>query len=292
MESMNRREFAGKVLAAGSTILGAVNLLGMEGWAAPASGKGKKVPVGLQLYTVRDLAGKDFVGTLKKVAEIGYDAVEFASYGGMASVDLKKLLDELKLRVAGSHEGIDRLQKELEKTIEYNREIGNRFVICPVMPPQWSQRGSAGYKEFAQLLEKAGEKIQQAGMQLCYHNHDFEFKQEEGKYLLEFLLEACKADLVKMEVDAYWVKKAGVDPVEFFQKHTGRCRLIHMKDMTADAKQDFAPVGTGSMDFKNLIPAARKAGVEWFIVEQDKANQPVLEAITISLKNMRELLKG
>ena len=123
MESMNRREFAGKVLAAGSTILGAVNLLGMEGWAAPASGKGKKVPVGLQLYTVRDLAGKDFVGTLKKVAEIGYDAVEFASYGGMASVDLKKLLDELKLRVAGSHEGIDRLQKELEKTIEYNREI-------------------------------------------------------------------------------------------------------------------------------------------------------------------------
>jgi sugar phosphate isomerase/epimerase len=248
--------------------------------------------VALQLYTVRDLSAKDFAGTLKKVAEIGYDAVEFASYGGMSSADLKKLLGELKLQVAGSHESIDRLQKELEAAIAYNREIGNRFVVCPYMSEQWTSRGSAGYKEYARLLEKAGEKIKQAGMQLCYHNHDFEFKQEGGKYLLEFLLEACGADLVKLEVDAYWVKKAGVDPVAFLQKYAGRCRLIHMKDMTADAKQDFAPVGTGSMDFKAIIPAARKAGVEWFIVEQDSANQPVLEAIAISLKNMRGLLKG
>jgi sugar phosphate isomerase/epimerase len=232
----------------------------------------------------------DFAGTMEKVAKIGYDAVELAEYGGLSATAMKKLLSGLGLKVAGSHESIDRLQKELDKTIEYNQEIGNHFVVCPFMPKEWSSRGAAGFTEFGKILEKAGTTIKKAGLQLCYHNHDFEFAKADGKYLMDFLFEAASADLVKSEVDAYWVKHADIDPAAFLEKHAGRCKLVHMKDMTGDGKKFFAPVGTGIMDFKAIVQAARKAGVVWFIVEQDQANQPVLEAITISLQNMRKLL--
>jgi sugar phosphate isomerase/epimerase len=289
---ISRREFARQIAVAGSSVVGLNAISQISLSAAENKEKGNLSLVGLQLYTVRDLTKKDFAGTLKKVAEIGYDAVEFAGFGDLKAPEVKQLIAELKLKAAGSHEAIDRLQKEVDQVIEFNKTIGNHYVVCPYLPDPWQKRGSTGFKEFAGLLEAAGEKIKAAGLQLCYHNHNFEFKKEGEKYLLDFLFEACKADIVKAEVDAYWVKFAGLDPVEFLQNQAGRCKLIHMKDMTTDGKKSFAPVGTGLMDFKGIIQTARKTGVDWFIVEQDQTSQPVLEAITISLKNMRQLLKS
>jgi sugar phosphate isomerase/epimerase len=289
---ISRREFGRHLVWAGTAALGWRILDSSELIAVPKSGKNTQSLVGLQLYTVRDLAGKDFTGTLKKVAEIGYDAVEFAGYGGLTATDLKKLITELKLIPAGAHEAIDVLQKEIDKVIEFHKTLGTQYIVCPYMPDPWQKGGAAKYKEFAGLLETAGEKIKKAGLQLCYHNHNFEFRKEGEKYLLEFLYEACKADIVQAEVDAYWVKRAGLDPIKFLENHAGRVKLVHMKDMTADDKKDFAPVGTGSMDIKGIIQVSRKIGVDWFIVEQDRTNQPVLEAITISLKNMRQFLMG
>jgi sugar phosphate isomerase/epimerase len=288
---ISRREFGRHLALAGTAALSWQVLDSSELFAAPKSGENTLSLVGLQLYTVRDLASKDFTGTLQKVAEIGYDAVEFAGYGGLSAAELKKLITELKLIPAGAHEAIDVLQKEIDKVIEFHKTLGTRYIVCPYMPDPWQKGGAEKYKEFAGLLETAGEKIKKAGLQLCYHNHNFEFQKEGGKYLLEFLYEACKADIVKAEVDAYWVKHAGLDPVEFLQKYAGRVKLVHMKDMTADDKKDFAPVGTGSMDIKGIIKVSTKIGVDWFIVEQDRTNQPVLEAITTSLQNMRRFLK-
>jgi len=287
---ISRRDFSRQLAVASSAVLGLGSISKFHFSAAEKENQGNLSFVGLQLYTVRDLTKKDFAGTLKKVAEIGYDAVEFASFEGMKAPEVKQLLSELKLRTAGSHEAIERLQKNLDEVIEFNQAIDNHYVVCPYMPDTWQKKGSAGYKEFAGLLETAGEKIKAAGLQLCYHNHNFEFKKEGEKYLLDFLFEACQADIVQAEVDAFWVKHAGIDPVEFLQKHAGRCKLIHMKDMTTDGKKNFAPVGTGLMDFKGIVQTARKTGVDWFIVEQDQTSQPVLEAISISLKNMRQLL--
>lgn len=289
---ISRREFTRQIAVAGSTVIGLNAISQIDLSAADKKEKGNLSLVGLQLYTVRDLTKKDFAGTLKKVAEIGYDAVEFAGFGDLKAPEVKQLITELKLKAAGSHEAIDRLQKEVDQVIEFNKAIDNHYMVCPYMPDTWQKKGAAGYKEFAGLLETAGEKIKAAGLQLCYHNHNFEFKKEGDKYLLDFLFEACKADIVKAEVDAYWIKFAGLDPVEFLQKHAGRCKLIHMKDMTTDGKKNFAPVGTGLMDFKGIIQTARQTGVDWFIVEQDQTSQPVLEAIAISLKNMRQLWKG
>lgn len=289
---ISRREFTRQIAVAGSTVIGLNAISQIDPSAADKKEKGNLSLVGLQLYTVRDLTKKDFAGTLKKVAEIGYDAVEFAGFGDLKAPEVKQLITELKLKAAGSHEAIDRLQKEVDQVIEFNKAIDNHYMVCPHMPDTYQKKGAAGYKEFAGLLETAGEKIKAAGLQLCYHNHNFEFKKEGDKYLLDFLFEACKADIVKAEVDAYWIKFAGLDPVEFLQKHAGRCKLIHMKDMTTDGKKNFAPVGTGLMDFKGIIQTARQTGVDWFIVEQDQTSQPVLEAIAISLKNMRQLWKG
>jgi sugar phosphate isomerase/epimerase len=252
----------------------------------------KQTPVALQLYSVREFTGKDFAGTLGKVAKMGYDAVEFAGYGGLAAKDMKKLLGDLGLVCAGTHEGYERLDTKLGEVIEYNRMIGNEFLVCPSMPKEFADKGAEGFRSFAERLNVIGEKARQSGMRLCYHNHSAEFKKADGKYLLDILLEAADPKLVDAEVDVYWVKYGGEDPVAFISRHAGRCPLLHMKDMTADQKPTYAPVGTGILDMKGIVRAARKAGTKWFIVELDESKMPMLQAIEISLKNMRELLRA
>jgi sugar phosphate isomerase/epimerase len=286
--TITRRDFTKKVT--GSAI--GIGCVAAANSASPASAQIKRTPVALQLYTVRELTGKDFAGTLGKVAKMGYDAVEFAGYGGLAAKDMKKLLGDLGLVCAGTHEGFDRLDTKLGEVIEYNRTIGNEWLVCPSMPEEWSGKGADGFRAFAERLNVIGEKARQAGMRLCYHNHSFEFKKADGKYLLDILLDAADPKLVGAEVDVYWVKHGGDDPVAFITRHAGRCPLIHMKDMTGGSEPTDTPVGTGILDMKGIIRASRKAGARWFIVEQDTPKQPILGAVETSLKNMRELLKA
>jgi sugar phosphate isomerase/epimerase len=159
------------------------------------------------------------------------------------------------------------------------------------MPKEWRGKGAEGFRAFAERLNVIGEKARQAGMRLCYHNHSLEFKKADGKYLLDILLDAADPKLVGAEVDVYWVKHGGDDPVAFITRHAGRCPLIHMKDMTGGSEPTDTPVGTGILDMKGIIRVSRKAGARWFIVEQDTPKQPILGAVETSLKNMRELLK-
>ncbi|MCE5252585.1 sugar phosphate isomerase/epimerase [bacterium] len=252
----------------------------------------KTAPVGLQLYTLRELTEKDFTGTLKKVAAIGYDGVEFAGYGGLSAVELKKLIDDLGLKCAGTHEGFENLEKKLDETIAFNAGIGSSFIICPSMPGEWRDKGAEGFKAFGERMNKIGAAVKKAGMQLCYHNHNFEFKKENDKFLIEYLYETADPELVKAEVDVYWVQFAGENPAAFIRRYGKRCILIHMKDMADDADRSFAPVGTGVLDMKSIVRASKEANAAWFIVEQDRTKRPPLEAVGISLKNMRTLLKS
>lgn len=282
---MTRREFTKGLLAA-ATVMGLTGYIGM------GCRKSTLDLVALQLYTLRDLTKDDFSGTLKKVAEIGYDAVEFAGFGGLTAKEVRQLLDDLGLVSVASHEGFERLEKDLEERIEYNLEVGNKFIVCPSMPGEWRETGVDGFKQFGEKLNILGEKMKKAGMQLGYHNHNFEFEKVDGKYLYDYLFEATDPELVKAQVDVYWVQYGGEDPIAHLKKYAGRCPLLHMKDMTADEEPTFAPVGAGILDMKGIIQTARETGVEWFIVEQDRTQQPVLEAIAISLKNMRQLLEA
>lgn len=281
---ITRREFAVKMAAAGAVAsLGAAVL--------HCSGGTKQTPVALQLYTVRDLMKNDFKGTVEKVAKIGYDAVEFAGYGGLSAKEVKQLLKNTGLQVAGTHEGFEGLQANTEERIAFNLGIGNKNIVVPSMPGKWRKSNADGIKEFAAEMNKLGTKVHDAGMQLLYHNHWFEFAKLDGKTIYEILLKNTDANLVKLEIDVAWAQRGGKIPADLIRQEGSRVRSLHMKDFLGDGNYTLAPVGTGVVDMSGIIKAAREVGVQWFIVEQDRMKRPALEAIEISLKNMRKLLK-
>jgi len=276
---VSRRQFSGWMLAA--TALATL--------AAECSKK-KNLGIGIQLYTLRDLMQNDFTGTIEKVASLGYPAVEFAGYGGLSAPQVRDLLKRLNLRCCGAHEGYGALTPEmLEKTIAFNTAIANPYIVCPSMPREFREKGTDGVAAFADAMNQAGEKIKQAGMQLCYHNHDFEFHTAERPSLFDQLLQRTDAELVKMEIDTYWVRHAGLDPIALIKKLQNRCPLLHMKDMTAGEPHTFAPVGQGVMDIMGIIEAGREAGVQWLVVEQDRCEGSVLDAVASSYQHLHRL---
>jgi sugar phosphate isomerase/epimerase len=245
------------------------------------------VPVAVQLYTLREELKRGFVGVLREVAEIGYAGVEFAGYGGLSAADLKAALDEFGLKAAGSHVALAQLESELDQVIEYNLAIGNRNIVCPWLPEE--RRNN--YGKLAESLNAIGRKLKENGLQLFYHNHAFEFDRFEGRHGLDILFAETDPDLVKAELDVYWVKRGGVDPVAYLKGLGGRCPLVHLKDMAAGPEQRFAPVGTGTIDFEALFEVADDTA-EWYIVEQDLTyGKPALEEIRLSLQNLRTLGK-
>ena len=242
------------------------------------------LPIALQLYTVRDETAKDFIGTLEKVAEIGYEGVEFAGFGDMPASKMKEALERLNLKAVGSHTSKDLLFNKLDEVIEYNLAIGNPFVMCP-----WDNYGSKGeWLEAAKLYNTIGEKLKQRGLQFLYHNHAHEFAKFDGEYILDLIYKETDPELVKAEIDTYWVYYAGVDPAGYVAKYGGRCPIVHLKDMKADDKFT-VEVGEGIIDIKSIIEASVKAGTEWLVVEQDSCARPPLESVKISVDSLKKM---
>lgn len=245
-----------------------------------------KIPIGLQLYTLRDDMAADFAGTLRKVADIGYAAVELAGYGGLSVRELSGLLADNHLQVAGSHIGLETLESGMAKVIEENLALSNTHIVVPYLAEE-RRKTADDYKKVAETLTEFGATLQTAGLTLCYHNHDFEFTPlEDGQLGEDILLASSDPNFVKAEVDAYWVMKAGLDPVAFVKKHSGRVPLMHIKDRdTTDGS--FAPVGTGDLPLDALIAAASEIGTQYLLVEQDVCKGPALEAVTLSYNNLK-----
>lgn len=246
-----------------------------------------QTPIALQLYTVRDAMEKDFEGTLRKVAEMGYQNVELAGFGGKAAQDVKAILDEFGLKAIGSHVGLDLLEGDgLDKVIEDHKLLGIHFIVVPWLAEE-RRRDKAGYLRLAEVLNEVGETVKQEGLQLAYHNHDFEFKQQfDGKPGLEILFDETDPNLVQGEVDTYWVLFAGQDPIEFLGKYPGRFSLIHIKDMDKDDRS-FAPIGTGTLPLDAIVQAAPAAGAKYLVVEQDTTKGPSLDAVRTSITNLK-----
>lgn len=249
------------------------------------------IPVCLQAYTVRDDSAQDFYGTIKKVAAIGYAGIELAGLYGKDPKELKTVLDDNGLIVPGAHVGLGDLQN-VEAAIETYKILGAKYMIVPYLPAE--QRTSMDdYKKLITALSEVGGKITQAGMGFAYHNHDFEFEKFGGDVsAFDTIFDTTDPNVVKVEMDAYWVKKAGLDPVHYLNKYAGRVPLIHVKDMTPDGK--FAQVGEGITDFAPIFAAAESvAGTEYYIVEQDSTyDTPALEAITTSFRNLQKMGKA
>jgi sugar phosphate isomerase/epimerase len=219
------------------------------------------------------------------VAEIGYGAVEFAGYGGLSAEALVDLLSETGLRAASTHVGVDALEADLDREIAICSALGCSNLVLPWLPPE--RRDAAALDALAPRLNEFGRRCQARGVAFAYHNHDFEFAQVEGRYLLDRLLDSTDPALVGLELDVYWAAYARVDPVGYLRAHADRVRLLHLKDLGADRR--FAEVGEGSLDVGTICAAAEAAGVRWLIVEHDQPVMPSLESARRSLENLKRM---
>ncbi|MDF2787285.1 MAG: sugar phosphate isomerase/epimerase [Neobacillus sp.] len=248
-----------------------------------------KIPVAVQMYTLRKETQEDFAGTLKKVAELGFQGVEFAGYGGLTTKEVKALLDEYGLQATASHVPLEELENNLYGVIEDQKILGSKFLVCPYLMPE--RRSEEDYKSLISFLDHAGEISRQEGITLCYHNHDFELQRlSNGKMALESIFDKTNAEDVKAELDVYWLTKAGEKPVEWINRYRNRTPLIHLKDMTTDEEQFFAELGTGGVDLEAILNIGGEAGVQWWVVEQDICLRPPFESIEVSLNYLKTKL--
>lgn len=243
--------------------------------------------IGLQLYSIKELTEKDFIGSLEKVAKIGYQGVEFAGFFDTPASELKKVLDDLGIVPCGSHTGINALEEELNRVIDYNLEIGNQYVICPGLPEHMRNSYDA-YMRLADKFNDIGRKCKEQGIQFAYHNHDFEFEKYNGEYGLDILLSNTDPDLVHMELDTFWVEYAGLKSVDFMRKYPKQhSSLIHIKDMKSLDEKISTEVGNGIMDFVEILNLAKELGTKWYIVEQEEFEISQLESIEKSLNYLK-----
>lgn len=241
------------------------------------------VQIALQLYTVRGETQKDFTGTLRRVAELGYEGVEFAGYGGLSAAAMTDLLAETGLQVAGTHIGLaDLTGTQLDASLAYCRAINCRTLILPWLGSEFHT--PAGIQALAPQLNAIGQRCLDAGITFGYHNHNFEFTRINGETWYDHLLAVTDPALVKLEVDVYWAAFAEHDPLALLQKLGTRVALIHFKDMAAD--RSMTEVGQGILDIQAVTRFAQQHAI-WAIVEHDNPTLPSLESARISLEYFR-----
>ncbi|MDF2433197.1 MAG: hypothetical protein JWP44_2828 [Mucilaginibacter sp.] len=235
--------------------------------------------VGLQLYSLRDQIPKDVKGTIEKVAAAGYKEVETFGYSkqhGFWGLDAKAFSDLLKangLTTPSGHFGMDDLfvhdkTDDLQAYIEAANATGMEYVVVPSVNGEVLKTVDQ-FKQVAEKMNKAAELCKKSGLKLGYHNHNFEWKPVGGTTFYDVLMRETDPALVRMEMDIYWVVRAGQDPVKIFKQHPGRFALCHLKDMDKKNHNLNTEIGKGMIDFKEILKYARGAGLKHFIVEQE-----------------------
>ena len=272
----------------------------------------KKFKIGVQLYSVRKEMENDMDATLKAIKEMGYDYVEFAGYFGKTAEDVKAILDKYELTAISVHQIYESFLENEKDNIEYLKKLGVKYCAIPWMGLE-KHAGTDVYDKTVDEITKVAKALKENGIQMLYHNHDFEFEKYQDKFLLDWLYESVPADLLQTEIDTCWVKYSGNDPVEYMKKYKGRSDVIHLKDFVcknfaggpayalidAEGKEskkpslddngfEFRPLGQGLQNFESILKAAEEIGVEYLIVEQDA--WPTASALE-SVKQSREYLK-
>lgn len=293
---MDRRLFLKSVAASGMAAATASGLWPAPGWAAT------RHPIGLQLFTVMALLEQDFDGLLKTVAAIGYQEVETIGSFGRDPHYVRSMLDKHGLSSPSQHlmpgtlyknflgftrkevtaaqvgdvwatdMALARLRPNVEEAIRWAKVMGQKYVVLQMIWPD-QMKSRALVDEFCRALDMAGELCAQAGLTFNFHNHADELKEQNGYVPYDVILQTTNPRTVKLEMDIYWTVLGKRDPVRLLEQNPGRYRQCHVKDSTPAG--DFATVGTGIIDFKTIIPAARKAGVEHYYVEYDRADDPM-----------------
>jgi len=227
--------------------------------------------VAVILFTYREFlkTPEEVQSTLEKIADIGYQAIQISgmSEDVLPPEEIKKRADDLGLKICGTHEPSDKILEEPEAVIERLRALGTKFTAYP-FPKNVDFFDPASIKQVLEKLENATQLMSKEGITLCYHNHAVEFIKQDGKPFYARLFEETS---IQAELDTYWVQAGGASPLGWIQCLQGRLPLLHLKDMrvVSNSEQQFAEIGAGNLDFHSIIPAAERAGCQWFIVEQD-----------------------
>ena len=266
----------------------------------------KKWPIAIQVYTVDKEATEDFAGTVKALKAMGYDGVELCDTYGGSTVDLKKICDEVGLTIVGAHVNLNEIEDDA--ILDDYIAAGVKLMVIPhLKAPKTEEELAATIAR----IRAAGEKCKAKGAQLLYHNHDFEFKKINDKYILEHYYDEIPADLLQTELDVCWVNVGGEEPAVYLRKYTGRAPVVHIKDFTgvksdnmynligqtavrdeSAAKFDYRPVGYGKQDIPAIVAAAEDAGCEWLIVEQDRCSmgRTPLQCAELSINYLKSFL--
>lgn len=266
------------------------------------------LPIAVQLYSVRDDAKEDLRATLEKVKKMGYDGVEFAGLHGYAPADIKKMCAEVGLVPVSAHVPYVDLLADPKGVLAQYAEIGVKFVAVPYLKPE-HRPGTEEFPEVVKNIGMIGKAAKELGIQLVYHNHDFEFIKLNGKYALDILYETVPAEYLQTELDVCWVSVGGENPPAYLRKYAGRSPIVHLKDYVGEKSENmygligigdgqapkrpdgfaFRSVGDGLQNFPAILEAVGEIGAQWVVVEQDRPTDGMtpMECIEKSVKYLR-----
>lgn len=252
-----------------------MTMAAMVAGCAPEDGPGptsttRTAPLGLQLYTVRDLMAADVAATLDLVAAVGFEQVEFAGYFDHSPADLRRLLDASGLAAVSAHAGKAQFEEDAARVIQHAAEMGHEYLVIPWLAEE--ERSLDDFRRHAADFNRWGEACAQSGIQFAYHNHMFEFHETEGQLPYDLLLAETDPDLVRMELDLCWAEGGNAVAVEYFDAWPERFPLCHLKDFAAGKDAD---IGTGSVDFDVILARAEVAGIKHGFVERDHPGDAV-----------------
>jgi sugar phosphate isomerase/epimerase len=270
--------------------------------SAMAFAKGLGLPLGLQLYSVRDLLPKDYAGTLKAVAGVGFVEVESAGYYKHSATEVKQAVAAAGLKLVSAHISSGELQTKLDEVIAFHKELGVQNIICssPGKAPNapktahWEDFTLADWHWNAEQFNKIGEKVHAAGLNFGYHNHHLEFKATGGVVPIEELIRLTDPAKVTFEMDCGWVFVGGGDPVALLRKYPSRFTMLHVKDFKMGVPSGKDPntveeLGRGSLDYTPVFAEAAKTGsIKHCFVEQEAFNVPPMESLKIDADYMKK----
>jgi len=252
---------------------------------------GKNV-VGAQMYTVREFTktAEGIAESLTKVADIGYTAIQISGFGPVDPKEIAKMVEDNGLTVASTHRSWDAFLNDLDNEIEIHKLWKCPHPAIGGLPGTY--RGPDGVKRFLDELAPIAEKLAAEGMDFSYHNHNHELVKYDGKTWLSMLYDQAPPEMLKAEIDTYWIQAGGGDPAAWVAKCAGREPLLHLKDMivTPEREQRFAEIGEGNLNWPAIFEAAKAGGVEWYLVEQDRSyDRDPFESLAISYRNLVEM---
>ncbi len=239
----------------------------------------KKIPIALQLYSLRDDTKQDFAATVAEVAKIGYVGVELAGYGNLDLNGAHQALRNAGLVVSGMHVAREALRAEINRVADEALLLGTSHVICPWWPAEEFTNAEAVSK-IGEELDDYGAQLRERGLLLSFHNHRSEFRLIDGQPVISWMLGAAQPRNLGIELDVYWAQVADYSPSRFIYEQGQRVRLLHLKDEKI--------IGDGPVDFTPVFEAAEKiAGVDWYVVEQENYDDTPLASVRQCYERMK-----